>query len=374
MRIDDISTLLEKYQKGICTPEERRIIDEWYDSLQLGEETALPESAIDNSLAKIRSHLQELTGETAPDISTDRPATPGTVFDASAMMTAGRFKGRWWMAAAAASLILLTSGFWLLFSGRGREVNKLAFFDKSDSIATVITGRGETRQIVLSDGSSIELNAGTEITYPKHFSGNTRDIKLIKGEAFFQIAANPARPFTVSAGGAKTTVLGTSFDIRAYTQEGSVRIALLTGKIAVTTNAVKPGGIAPHAATPSAATPSAATPDRDDKTSILTPNQLISIDNRTGISSTSHFDNDYDVAAWKEGGIHFKDASFEDIAFEIGNKYNIELTNISSKQKWSYTGLFRNNSLQEAIETICMTENLSYKFTDNGILITNKNK
>lgn len=349
MRIDDISTLLDKYQKGICTPEERRIIDEWYDSLQLGEDTALPESAIDNSLASIRSHLQELTGETGPDHAADRSAITSTVFDASEMMAAGRFKGRWWMAAAAAAVILLTSGFWLLFSGRDGGDNKLAFFNRSDSTTTVKTCRGETRQIVLSDGSSVQLNASTEISFPKRFSGNTREVQLIKGEAFFQIAANPARPFTVTVGHSKTTVLGTSFDVRAYGPEGSVKIALLTGKIAVT-------------------------PHKDDMTSILAPHQLISINNLTGASSTSHFDNDYEVAAWKEGAIHFKDASFADIAFEIGNKYNIDLTNISSKHKWSYTGLFRNNSLQEAIETICMTENLGYKFTDNGILITNKNK
>jgi transmembrane sensor len=355
MRIDDISTLLEKYQKGICTPEERRIIDEWYDSLQLGEEAALPESAVDNSLAKIRSHLQEITGENLQEITGEHvsgntsgiQSSAATVFDAGARMTAGRFKGRWWVAAAAAAVILLTAGIWMLFSPHGPEGRKLAFLDKSDSINTVTTSRGETRQIVLSDGSCIQLNAGTVISYPRRFSGNTRDIKMIKGEAFFQIAANPAKPFTVTVGQSKTMVLGTSFDIRAYGPEESVRISLLSGKIAVT-------------------------PGKGDTTSILTPHQSISIDKRSGTSSTSHFDNDYDVAAWKEGAIHFKDASFAEIAFEIGNKYNIDLTNISSKQKWSYTGLFRNSSLQEAIETICMTENLGYKFTDNGILITDK--
>lgn len=359
MRIDDISTLLEKYQKGICTPEERRIIEEWYDSLQLGDEAALPESGIDSSLAKIRNHLQDLTGErklsegnklsgeNRSDNTNDGSSLAAPVFDAGEMMAAGRFKGRWWMAAAAAAVIFLTAGIWTLFSPRGPEGEKLAFLDRPDSISTVITSRGETRQIVLSDGSCIQLNAGTVISYPRHFPGNIREVTLIKGEAFFQIAANPAKPFTVTVGQSKTMVLGTSFDIRAYGPEESVRISLLSGKIAVT-------------------------PGKGDTTSILTPHQSISIDKRTGTSSASHFDNDYDVAAWKEGAIHFKDASFADIAFEIGNKYNIDLTNISSKQNWSYTGLFRNSSLQEAIETICMTENLGYKFTDNGILITNK--
>ena len=82
--------------------------------------------------------------------------------------------------------------------------------------------------------------------------------------------------------------------------------------------------------------------------------------------------NDYEVAAWKEGAMHFKDASFGDIAFELGNKYNVALINKSNKQRWSYTGLFRNESLQEVVETLCQTENLTYRFTDGGIEILNR--
>src|SRR5258708_21194210 len=63
MQIDEIRALLEKYQQGLCTAEERKIIDDWYDSLRLDNE-GLKGEAIDNSLEKIRGNLKELTGLT----------------------------------------------------------------------------------------------------------------------------------------------------------------------------------------------------------------------------------------------------------------------------------------------------------------------
>ncbi len=72
------------------------------------------------------------------------------------------------------------------------------------------------------------------------------------------------------------------------------------------------------------------------------------------------------------GALYFSDASFSEIAFEIGNKYNVGLINRSKKQLWSYTGLFRRESLEEVIETICQTENLAYTFSNNEILIIDK--
>jgi ferric-dicitrate binding protein FerR (iron transport regulator) len=226
-----------------------------------------------------------------------------------------------------------------------RKNPNLALLNGADTI--IVTGRGETRQVILPDGSTIQLNAGTVFSYPKHFPGRTRPVYLSKGEAFFQVNSDPARPFTVTTGKLQTTVLGTSFDIRSYEQEKETRIALLTGKINIT--------------------------EKDGNPPVLLqPHQVLRLNRYTDTPQTDSFENKDDVAAWAEGALNLKDASFEDIAFEIGNKYNVGLINNSDKHRWSYTGLFRNESLQEVIETICQTEHLSYVFRDNEILITNK--
>lgn len=73
------------------------------------------------------------------------------------------------------------------------------------------TGTGETQLVTLEDGSRVELNAQSAIAL--HFTPSQRRLALLQGEAWFEVAPNPARPFAVDAGGGTVTALGTSFDI-----------------------------------------------------------------------------------------------------------------------------------------------------------------
>lgn len=330
MQIDQIRALLEKYQQGLCTPEEQKVIDEWYGSLRLGGEEGSWEN-IGDSLEKIRGNLRELTGKPAGSM------TP--------VIHPYRWRKTAWITACAVLAAVIAGSVWLLFRQPGHLPSVVAKLYNGDT--TVITSRGETKQIVLPDGSTIQLNAGTEFRYPKIFSHTERTVALVKGEVFFQVVSDPARPFTVTNGKWRTAVLGTSFDIRAYGDGQATQIALLTGMVQVTGGKVA-------------------------QSFLLRPHQLIRIGQGKEEIQRDKFVNDYEVAAWKEGAMHFKDASFGDIAFEISNKYNVALVNKSDRQQWSYTGLFRNESLQEVVETICQTENLGYQFTDQGILIRNK--
>jgi len=83
----------------------------------------------------------------------------------------------------------------------------------------------------LPDGTRVWLNENTEIEYPKKFSGNERAITL-KGEAFFEVKRDPSHPFVITSGSIKTTVLGTSFTVKAYDNiEPEVNVR--TGKVKV---------------------------------------------------------------------------------------------------------------------------------------------
>lgn len=86
-------------------------------------------------------------------------------------------------------------------------------------------------QIVLSDDTKIMLNAGTEITFPLGFNGNTRDIS-IKGQAYLEVAPNPNKPFIVHLPDNEVKVLGTSFDVNTYNPE-HVQVALVKGSVNV---------------------------------------------------------------------------------------------------------------------------------------------
>ncbi|WP_343615808.1 FecR domain-containing protein [Flavobacterium sp.] len=88
----------------------------------------------------------------------------------------------------------------------------------------------DIRLIRLSDGTRVWVNENTQIEYPEKFADDERIVKL-KGEAFFEVARDTTRPFIISSGNIKTTVLGTSFDVKAYGNIAEVNVR--TGKVKV---------------------------------------------------------------------------------------------------------------------------------------------
>lgn len=110
---------------------------------------------------------------------------------------------------------------------------------------TLSTANGQTYQIRLPDGSKVWLNAGSSLTYsPTLLKGGKRQVKL-KGEAYFEVSKDKSKPFQVSTDRQEIEVLGTIFNVNAYTNEPDTRTTLLEGAIRVRVGnkekLVKPG-------------------------------------------------------------------------------------------------------------------------------------
>ena len=73
----------------------------------------------------------------------------------------------------------------------------------------------DIRLLRLPDGSRVWVNQNTKIAYTDEFAGDTREVTL-SGEAFFEVAKDPDKPFIITSGAVRTTVLGTSFNVEAY--------------------------------------------------------------------------------------------------------------------------------------------------------------
>ncbi|AXE17244.1 FecR family protein [Runella rosea] len=89
--------------------------------------------------------------------------------------------------------------------------------------------------ITLSDGSSVLLQPKSKLSYPKSFEGDERKVYL-SGEGFFEISKNPKKPFFVFANEIVTKVIGTSFRVKAYTDQPNVEVVVRTGKVNVSSN------------------------------------------------------------------------------------------------------------------------------------------
>jgi ferric-dicitrate binding protein FerR (iron transport regulator) len=208
-------------------------------------------------------------------------------------------------------------------------------------IITKSTSKGQKSTIMLSDGSKVILNALSTLSYSRNFTDSTRNLKLT-GEAFFYVAKEKDRPFTVTTGNTKTTALGTSFNINSRTS--TQQISLATGKVLIKT----------------------------DKTDafILTPGEALEV-NTEGKGAIRKFQFDVDKElSWKDGILYFKDNSFDDIVQTLEMWYNvkIELSSIKSN-KSNYTGQFKNASLRHVLESMSFALDFEYTLKEKNIII-----
>jgi ferric-dicitrate binding protein FerR (iron transport regulator) len=168
---------------------------------------------------------------------------------ASENITIWKQKLKW--AVAASLIISLGAGIFFL---TGRNIKKdqvpayVAKSTRKDSIATVAAVKWHTvinktkpvEKLLLEDGSVVSLFRGSSITYPQPFERNRREI-VLTGDAFFEVARNKSRPFTVYSGALSTTALGTAFRVTVFDQlKKKIQIRLFTGKVIVkSTEALK---------------------------------------------------------------------------------------------------------------------------------------
>ena len=104
--------------------------------------------------------------------------------------------------------------------------------ENENAYNTIKTPRAGEYQLILSDGTKVRLNSETELRYPLKFNGNTREVELITGEAYFEVESNPEKPFIVKSKDVDTRVLGTHFNVSAYPKE-DLNITLLEGKVSL---------------------------------------------------------------------------------------------------------------------------------------------
>ena len=160
---------------------------------------------------------------------------------------------------------------------------------------TVATSRGRQFQVMLPDGTIVWLNAASSLRYPVAFPEGERNV-MITGEAYFEVAADARRPFTVKTDkGTAIEVLGTSFNVNAYTDELVLRATLLQGKIRVKA----PTG-----------------------NQVLLPGQQAMV--AQSITIDPHA-NTARAIAWKNGIFNFQQASLEEVMRQIARWYDVEV-------------------------------------------------
>jgi hypothetical protein len=128
-----------------------------------------------------------------------------------------------------------------LINNLGKQANKQAAVEAP--LFKIRVSRGATHTVILDDGTKVILYPESELTFPEYFGNKERNVSLT-GEGYFDVHKDAARPFTVKTADASVTVLGTSFNIRAYENEPTNETVLVTGKVLLNNTELYPDQIA----------------------------------------------------------------------------------------------------------------------------------
>jgi len=214
---------------------------------------------------------------------------------------------------------------------------------------TISTPRGGQYQLVLSDGTKVWLNAASSLRYPAMFTGAERKVELT-GEGYFEVAKNAAMPFKVDvAGKGEVEVLGTHFNINAYSDEAAISTTLLEGKVKVT-----------------------GTGSRPDSYRVLTPGQQAQLKANGQIGINNNVDVS-EVVAWKNGKFQFGEAAdITSIMRQIARWYDLDV-----EYKGTFTGhiggtISREVNVSKVFEMLEMTGTAKFQVNGKKVIVLPK--
>lgn len=228
----------------------------------------------------------------------------------------------WSMAAS----IMILAGFSLslLIFGPDRENPSIAVF----------APLGQRAELTLGDGTLVWLNSGSRLEVNEGFGDDSREVSL-DGEAYFSVTRNPAKPFVVHTKSYSIKVLGTEFNVSAYSDVPEWSVSLVEGKVEVY--------------------------DGDSVNVALAPN--MKAEEICGKLVTSEL-SDHDALLWRKGILSFEDASFSDIFSKLETYYQVsfEVEDNEILERHSTCKFMTSDGIDCIMDILLMGENLSYEF------------
>lgn len=217
--------LLKRYLQGKTTREESARVDEWYESIGNAPDDLMMDAATWEEME--RNILSRIKG--SDDFTSAKERNLPLSFWQKSLRV------------AAAITIITVVGVSVLLFGMNESGNSgLHTFTGSSKIQRIANNTKATTEQLLSDGTVIQLAPNSSIEFPTTFASNSREVYL-KGEAFFDVAKDKKRPFSITTSDVTIKVLGTSFTVKAYEDQQVTNVAVKTGIVSVSTKVKMPG-------------------------------------------------------------------------------------------------------------------------------------
>lgn len=238
--------------------------------------------------------------------------------------------------------------------------------DVSATPKEVATKNGVSTKMILPDGSTVWLNAGSKLDYTRIGTSGNREVQLT-GEAFFDVVKNPDRPFIIHTSKIDVKVLGTKFNVKAYPEDKTVETSLVQGSVEVFVKnrpgekyLLKPNQKLVLLNNAETDVLPKATLNRSPKLPIIAIDHLTYRNNDTVAVETS----------WMQNKLVFEDEAFAEVARKMERWYDVRIQfRNRSLEEELLTGDFRKETLKQALEALRITTDFRYKIEDKTVLI-----
>ena len=211
---------------------------------------------------------------------------------------------------------------------------------------TMTTPRGRQFKVVLSDGSTVWLNAASSITYPSVFTGAERKV-IVTGEVYFEVTRDADKPFVVQigtseAGDARVTVLGTHFNVMAYPDEKRIETTLMEGSVRVS---------------------------KGDGQVIINPGQQASFSLASDQIRVAEVDTDR-VNAWVNGKMSLDNLDVEAIMRQLSRWYNVDVKFEGPAPREHYWGLINRNVYLTSMLEVMRANGINVRLEGDTVIVS----
>lgn len=343
MKKREFHRLIERYEQGIATQKEKQLLDEFYQSFQTGE---------GDKYHLLDAKKDQLHGEIYATISKrlfgKEEKTPDTPLPSKEMgpyqqMETWRVRNarsiQWRRMAVAASVILIAMVSFLIYEKI--EPEEAA----SIPVAQInrVTEKGQKLMVRLADGTMIHLNADSWLSFPQKFTGDERRVRLV-GEAFFEVAKDPDKPFIVETEHISTTVLGTEFNVYAVKGERAA-VTLVEGRVKVQQGA---------------------------NNVYLEPDDRLTYDPEIQ-ELKKQVVNTEKWTAWKEGVLTFDHMTVVEVIPVLEKWYGVTITleNAAIGKCMISSGTYKNESLEHVLQSfrLMFNKNIDFEIENKEVMI-----
>jgi len=250
--------------------------------------------------------------------------------------------------------------------------NRLENIVSREIVHQINVPKGSKSEVILPDGTQVNLNAGSSLSYNGDFGLSSREV-FLEGEAYFDVETNDRMAFIVNASGLKIKALGTVFNVKAYPEEESVTTTLVEGIVKIEGEGVD------YTMTPrqkityvkaegKQMIPLKEKSEKDIKT--VDKGKKHDLVRSPQVRVASNVDT-YELTAWKDGRLVFNAEKLSTLAVLVERKFNVSIDIESEElQDYRFTGTFYKETLEQILDIINLSAPIKYEIREGIVKIS----